>query len=216
MSAPSDPLRTAPVAAASEWHRLSMLLHWLIALLIAGLATVGLLMVDMANSPAKIGVYQLHKSIGITVLALVALRLLWRLATRAPAPVAGLPRWQRIAASAMHFALYAMMLLIPLSGWLFNSAANFPLKWFGLIKLPALSGPDPALKASALAVHVYGFYVLAALVLLHAAAALKHHWIDHNATLARMLPRGWLRDPSVPPVAPPATHSIPTHPDPTP
>ena len=216
MSALTDPLRTEPVPAPPEWHRLSMLLHWLIALLIAGLATVGLLMVDMANSPAKIGVYQLHKSIGITVLALVALRLLWRLATRAPAPVAGLPAWQRIAASAMHFALYAMMLLIPLSGWLFNSAANFPLKWFGLIKLPALSGPDPALKAWAQAVHVYGFYVLAALVLLHAAAAVKHHWIDHNATLARMLPRGWLRDPSTPPIALSALHSIPTDPDPMP
>lgn len=193
----------------SKWGGVSMFFHWLIALLIIGLATVGLLMTDMANSPTKISVYQLHKSIGIIVLALAALLALWRLATRAPAPLPNTPRWQRIAASGTHTALYAMMFVTPLSGWLFNSAANFPLKWFGLVKLPALWGPDPAVKQWARDVHEYGFYLLAALVLLHAGAALWHHWFVKDATLVRMLPKGWLPDPSTPPGVSSATNSPP-------
>ena len=173
-----------------------MFFHWLIALLIVALATVGLIMVGMENLPTKISVFQLHKSIGITVLALAALRLVWRLAHRAPAPVAGTPRWQHLAASGTHAALYAMMFVMPISGWLFNSAANFPLKWFGLVKLPALWGPDRVVKSWALDVHIYGFYVLAALVLLHVSAALWHHSFKKDATLARMLPDGWVPDPS--------------------
>jgi len=191
-----EPMSTGPARTPSRWGAVSMFFHWLIALMIAGLATVGLLMTDMANSPAKISVYQLHKSIGITVLALVALRLLWRLATRAPAPVPTMPRWQHAVASGTHVLLYTMMLAMPISGWLFNSAANFPLKWFGMVKLPALWGPDRAVKAWALDIHVYGFYILAALVAIHAAAALMHHWFDKDSTLVRMLPKGWARDPS--------------------
>jgi cytochrome b561 len=195
-------MNAAATPSPLKWNRIGMLLHWLIALLIVGLATVGLLMTDMANSPTKISVYALHKSTGITVLALVALRLLWRLGHRAPAAVVGTPRWQRIVAFATHAALYALMFLMPLSGWLFNSAANFPLQWFGLVRLPALSGPDRALKSWALDVHVYGFYVLAALVSLHIAASIWHHWHDRDATLVRMLPDGWLHDPSIPNDAP--------------
>lgn len=190
-------MSTTPTPSPARWNRLSILLHWTIALLIVVLATVGLLMVAMPNSPAKISVFQLHKSTGIVVLALAALRLVWRLATRAPAPLPNTPRWQHAVASATHVALYAMMFVMPLSGWLFNSAANFPLKWFGLIKLPALWGPDPAVKSWALDVHVYGFYVLGALVVLHAGAALWHHSNLKDATLVRMLPNGWLPDPSV-------------------
>ena len=187
-----------PTQTPSKWGGVSMFFHWLIALLIVTLATVGLIMTDMANSPTKISVFQLHKSIGITVLALAALRLVWRLAHRAPAPVAGTPRWQHLAASGTHAALYAMMFVMPISGWLFNSAANFPLKWFGLVKLPALWGPDRAVKAWALDVHVYGFYVLAVLVLLHVGAALWHHSYKKDETLVRMLPNGWVPDPSAP------------------
>ena len=196
MSATLEPLRTTTARTPSKWGGVSMFFHWLIALLIIALAVVGLLMVGMENSPTKINVYQLHKSIGITVLALAALRLVWRLAHRAPAPVAGTPRWQHVVASATHAALYAMIFAMPISGWLFNSAANFPLKWFGLIKLPALWPPDRVVKSWALDVHVYGFYVLGVLVLLHASAALWHHSNKKDATLVRMLPDGWLPDPS--------------------
>ena len=198
MSAAVEPMPAQPMRAPLKWGGVSMLFHWLIALLIIALAMIGLIMTDMANSPTKINVYQLHKSIGITVLALAALRLVWRLAHRAPAPVAGTPRWQDVVASATHAALYAMMLVMPISGWLFNSAANFPLKWFGLVKLPALWGPDRIVKSWALGVHVYGFYMLATLVLLHVAAALWHHSFKKDATLVRILPDGWVPDPSAP------------------
>jgi len=170
-----------------RWNRFAQLLHWLIALLIVGLGAVGLTMTAMAPSPDKVNVYLLHKSFGITVLVLVGLRLVWRLATTRPPEVPG-PAWQRWSASAVHFALYVMMFVMPLSGWLFNSASNFPLRWFWLVKVPALWGPDPVVKHWAREVHEYGFWVLAALVTLHAAAAFKHHYVDHDETLLRMLP----------------------------
>lgn len=176
-------MNVAPV----RWNRFAQLLHWLIALLIVGLGSVGLVMTDMAASPDKIRIYLLHKSFGITVLMLVGLRLVWRLATRHPPEMPG-PAWQRWSASAVHFGLYALMLAMPLSGWLFNSAANFPLQWFGIVHLPALWRPDPAVKYWAREVHDTGFWVLAALVGLHSAAALKHHYFDHDETLRRMLP----------------------------
>jgi cytochrome b561 len=170
-----------------RWNRFAQLLHWLIALLILGLAIVGLTMTLMAPSIDKLKVYALHKSTGITVLMLVGLRLVWRLAHRAPPPEP-MPRWQHVAASATHVALYVLMFAMPLSGWLYNSASNFPLQWFGLFHLPALWGPDPTVKAWASDIHYWGFWTLAALVALHAAAAFKHHYVDRDETLRRMLP----------------------------
>ena len=170
-----------------RWNRFAQFLHWLIALMIFGLGIVGLTMTLMAPSLDKLKVYALHKSFGITVLMLVALRLVWRLAHRAPPPVP-MPRWQHAAAQAVHFALYVLMFTMPLSGWLFNSASNFPLQWFGLLHLPALWGPDPVVKSWARDVHEWGFWTLMGLVVLHAAAAIKHHYIDHDETLRRMLP----------------------------
>lgn len=174
-------------AAPWRWNRTAQLLHWLIALLIVALAVIGLWMTAMESSLAKINVFLLHKSLGITVLALAGLRLAWRIATTHPPEVPG-PAWQRRSASLVHFLLYAMMFVMPLSGWLFNSASNFPLHWFGLVKLPALWAPDPLVKHWALWVHETGFWVLCVLVVVHAGAALKHHYVDHDDTLRRMLP----------------------------
>ena len=173
--------------APVRWNRFAQLLHWLIALLILGLGSVGLWMVNMAPSMDKLKVFALHKSIGITVLVLAGLRFVWRLAHRAPPPLPA-PRWQQVSASIVHAALYVLMFAMPLSGWLFNSAANFPLQWFGLFNLPALWHADPALKHIALQVHVYGFWTLAILATVHAGAALKHHYFDRDETLRRMLP----------------------------
>ncbi len=171
-----------------RWGSVSLALHWLTALMILGLVVVGLLMQELANSPTKIQVYGLHKSIGLTVLALTVSRLLWRLVAGVPRPVPGLPRWQRIAAKASHGALYFILLVMPLSGWLYNSASGFPLKWFGLFSLPRLSGYDAEVKAFALAAHETLFLVLAAIVTVHALAAFKHHYRDRDRTLVRMLP----------------------------
>lgn len=173
---------------ARGWGGIAMLLHWGIAVLVIGLAVAGLWMQELPTSPAKIRLYALHKSVGISVLVLVLLRLLWRLLDRRPPYPSTLPVWQRRLAAGTHGLLYALLLLMPVSGWLYNSASNFPLRWFGLFTVPALSGPDPGLKALAHALHEYGFYLLALLFALHVAAALKHHFLDRDETLRGMLP----------------------------
>lgn len=176
--------------SADHWGAVSIALHWLTVVMILGLAVVGLLMGELPNSPLKISVYAMHKSFGLTVLGMTLLRLLWRLWAGAPAAVPSTPRWQQWLANAVHGALYALLLAIPLSGWLYNSASGFPLKWFGLFSLPKLSGYQPELKHFAHEAHETLFYVLALLVLLHAVAALKHHYLDRDSTLRRMWP--WL------------------------
>ncbi len=172
-----------------HWGGLAQLLHWSIAALVIGLAIVGLLMQELPNSPFKLKVYGWHKSFGMLVLLLVGLRLLWRLIDRRPEHPDDLPAWQRRLASGVHGLLYLLLLWMPLTGWLYNSAANFPLRWFGLFALPSLAAPDPELKALANALHVYGFYLLALLFALHAGAALHHHFVRRSPVLRRMLPR---------------------------
>ena len=178
-----------PIRNTTErWGWVSIGIHWLSLLMVLSLVVVGFVMQELPNSPTKIEVYALHKSFGLTLLALTVLRLLWRLVAGTPAPVPGTPRWQQVAAQASHGALYAILLAMPLSGWLYNSASGFPLKWFGLFSLPKLSGYDADVKAFALGMHEWLFIALAIVVSVHAAAALKHHYFDRDATLARMLP----------------------------
>ncbi len=182
-------------ANTDRWGPVSQLLHWAIVVLILVMAYLGLTMTDLPNGPHKIHTYALHKSLGLTIFALVALRVLWRLYAGAPPPVDGTPRWQSRTASATHAALYALLFAIPLSGWVVNSSAGFPLQWFGLFNLPRLMQRDVAVHAIAVDVHFALFCVLGALATAHAAAALYHHLVQRDATLVRMLPRGWLRMP---------------------
>ena len=182
---------------ADRWGGVSQGFHWLIVALILVLGIVGLTMGELPKTPKYFWVYTLHKSFGITVLALMMLRLGWRLYAGAPAPVAGTPGWQQALASATHWLLYALALAMPLSGWLYDSASGLrPFKFFGLFAMPKLVAPDDALKASSHALHEWGFWLLIALVAMHAGAAFYHHVFQRDATLARMLPRGWLRSPT--------------------
>ena len=178
-----------------QWGSISKLLHWLVVLLILVMAWIGLTMGDLPNGPDKIATYALHKSIGITILVLVLLRLGWRLYAGAPAPVPGTPSWQDRIASLTHWALYALLLAMPISGWVVNSSSGFPLQWFGLVNLPAIAGRDQDVHELAENMHETLFWILITLVVLHAAAAFYHHLFQRDATLARMLPRGWLRTP---------------------
>ncbi|HEX4854404.1 cytochrome b [Arenimonas sp.] len=176
---------------ADRWGWISLGIHWLTVAMVLGLVAVGFLMQELPSSSTKSELYSLHKTFGLTVLGLTVMRLLWRLVAGAPAPVAGTPRWQSAIASATHGVLYLILLAMPLSGWLFHSASGFPprnLSWFGLFKLPSLSDRDPALRDFALAAHEWLFIALAAIVTVHALAALKHHYVDRDRTLARMLP----------------------------
>lgn len=173
---------------ADRWGAVSQTLHWLILVMIAGLAIVGLTMTDMSNGPSKIKIYALHKSFGLTLLVLVTLRLAWRVYAGAPKPVAGTPHWQERIASLTHWALYALMFALPLSGWLFNSTAGYPLQYFGLFNLPKLAARNEELAQLSRNLHEYGFWLLLALVLAHAAAAFYHHLFQNDDTLTRMLP----------------------------
>ncbi len=170
-----------------RWGGLSRLFHWGMLGLFLVIVPLGLYMADLPLSKQKLKLYALHKSIGLTLLALAALRLLWRSTQRRPS-LPPMPAWQERAASATHVALYALMFLVPLAGWLFNSAAGFPLQWFGQVNLPALVDANPALKSLAREAHELGAWTLVAFVALHAAAALKHHFIDRDRTLALMTP----------------------------
>ncbi len=171
-----------------RWGPISMLLHWAIVALIGWLAWLGLTMVDMPPTPAKINAYALHKSLGLTLLALAAVRLAWRLFAGAPEPVPGMPTWQERIASATHWAMYVLLFAIPLSGWVFNSASGYPLQWFKQFNLPAIAGRSEELAATAIQVHEYGFWLLLLLVLAHAGAAFYHHLFQGDDTLRRMLP----------------------------
>jgi cytochrome b561 len=160
--------------------------------LFAAMIPLGLYTTGLPLGVHKLRMYALHKSIGLTVLALAAVRLAWRAAERRPT-LPPTPDWQRRAAQATHVPLYVLMLAIPVSGWLFNSAAGFPLQWFGTVNLPAIASASPALKRIARELHETGVWLLVVLVAMHAAAALKHHFVDRDRTLLLMLP--WLRAP---------------------
>ncbi|KAF1696645.1 cytochrome b [Pseudoxanthomonas koreensis] len=187
---------------ADRWGGISQLLHWTIAVLILAIGAVGLVMGELPRSPKYFWVYTAHKSLGLTVLALVLVRIAWRAYAGAPQPVPGTPRWQARLASLTHGAIYLLILAMPLSGWLYDSASGLrPFRWFGLAEVPKLSPPDEALATAMHGAHETLFWVLMALVAGHAAAAVYHHFFQRDATLARMLPRGWLA------VSPPSSPS---------
>jgi cytochrome b561 len=154
---------------------------------------LGLYMTELPLGIQKLKLYALHKSIGLTLLGLAVLRLGWRATERRP-ETPPMPAWQRRGAAVTHGLLYALMFAVPITGWLFNSAAGFPLQWFGLANLPALGPADPSLKAIAHHLHVGGVWLLVVLAAIHAVAAIKHHFVDRDRTLALMVP--WLRPPS--------------------
>lgn len=173
-----------------RWPAAVRWLHWLGLLLVVATAAIGLLMVDMERgSDVRRLCYGLHKSLGVTALALALLRIAVRVATRAPAPLAG-PAWQLRTAHATHLLMYALLLALPLSGWLLNSVAGQPLPWFGLFQLPALTARNPDLRQVLDAAHVWLFWSLAALVALHLAAVLHHQLLRRDGLLWRMLPGG--------------------------
>lgn len=165
-------------------------MHWLIAVLILVQGALGLWMVAQPKRPPIIPYYDLHKSIGLTILVLAVLRLAWRaLATRRPT-LPMMPRWQERFASFTHVALYVLIFAVPLSGWWFDSVTSLrPLDWWGVVRVPSLTGgPDPALKAFTHGLHVTLFWTLVTLAALHIAGALKHHFVDRDSVLRSMLP----------------------------
>ncbi|MDO8315194.1 MAG: cytochrome b [Rugosibacter sp.] len=161
--------------------------HWLIALLILAVFPLGVYMHELPLSPTKLQLYSYHKWLGITVLMLAILRILWRATHRPPALPASLPRWQQITTHAVHYSLYLLLLLIPLSGWLMSSAKGFQTVWFGVFPLPDLIAKDKALGDLFQEIHEVLNFTLLGLVSLHILAALKHHFINRDGIFMRML-----------------------------
>ena len=183
---------TLEQTTTDSYSLLAIVLHWLLGLSLVGLFVMGTFMADLPISPLRLKLFNWHKWAGICVLTLSALRLLWRLTHRPPALPAGIqahmPAWQRAAHHATQYAMYALFFIVPLVGWAYSSAAGFPVVVFGLIPLPDFVAADKELAELIEPWHEISAYALAALVLLHIAAALKHQWIDKHPLLQRMLP----------------------------
>ena len=183
---------TAGITASAPAQRYSATaigLHWLIAVLIVGGFWLGWIMTDIPGfTPTKLKYFSWHKWIGVTVFALALLRVVWRATHQAPSMPDGMPRWQQGAAHLTHILLYALMLVIPVSGYLYSSAAGIQVVYLGVLPLPTIIGPDKALKATLRIVHIALNYTLLFFVVMHVLAALKHHFVDRDGLLGRMLP----------------------------
>jgi cytochrome b561 len=184
--------------STERYTRVAQAFHWLLALALIGMIVMGLVMVHgTVPTATKFKLFQLHKSVGITILVLAVLRLLWRLTHRPPALPAGMPVFEKAGAHAAHVVLYALMIGLPFVGWMLVSISpfNLPTWLYGLVPWPhieALANLPRAVKTAweplVAAVHAYGAYLLAAIVIVHVLAALRHHFILHDDVLRRMLP----------------------------
>lgn len=171
-----------------RYGAVAQLLHWLIVGLIITQFVLASQADDLPLGPAKVAVLAQHKSFGLTIFMLAVLRLLWRLTNPVPRLPSTTPAWQRIAAHVSHIALYGLILVTPLFGWMMSSARNFPVSWFGLFTFPDLVQPDRARYELFHEIHEALATSLLVIAVLHAAAALKHHFIDRDDVLRRMLP----------------------------
>ncbi len=174
-------------ATASRYTPTAIALHWVLALAIVGSFGFGLYMTGLSFSPQRVKLYNYHKWAGISILTLSALRLLWRLSHKPPADLP-MPTWQARAAHATHGLFYVLFFAVPLVGWAYSSAAGFPIVVFGVLPLPDFVPVDKALADAIKPFHKYLAFALAALVLAHVGAALKHHFLDRDGLLARMWP----------------------------
>lgn len=171
-----------------QYGGVAQLLHWAVVALIITQFVLANKAEKLPLGLAKIAVLAQHKSVGMTVLGLALLRLVWRFLNPVPPMPAGTPSWQRVAAHISHGALYALILITPLFGWMMSSARNFPVSYFGLFTLPDLVQPDKERYEFFRDAHAVLANSIFFIAVLHAVAALKHHFLDRDNVLRRMLP----------------------------
>ncbi|HAJ90810.1 MAG TPA: cytochrome B [Rhodospirillaceae bacterium] len=173
-----------------KYTKVAIALHWIIGLAIILMLAMGL-MLDSLPDDYKFQAYQLHKSLGLTILVLSFVRLFWRLTHRSPALPAGMKPWEIWAAKLTHYAFYIVMIGIPLTGWALVSASpmQFPIMWFGIFEWPHLPfTPDKDISHNFGEMHEVLAYLTIILLGMHIGAALKHHFVNKDTVLTRMLP----------------------------
>jgi len=186
---PNASSKPDPSPPPDRYDAVAMILHWLMAAAILSLIALGLYMVTQPPSMRAFRMYDLHKAVGISLMVLALLRLGWRLYRGAPRPLeAGVKRWELWLAHVVHVALYTLMIVIPLVGWIGASASGLPMSFFGLAPIPPLLGSDTTIQDIALTLHGWLNWALMLAIALHVAGALKRHFILRDATLRRMLP----------------------------
>jgi cytochrome b561 len=176
-----------------SWGALSKALHWIIVILIINQWVIGARADALPNGLAKLQTLAWHKSFGITILMLAVVRLAWRLMNPTPDLSSETKSWERVLAKLSHFLLYVLIFAMPLTGWMMSSARNFSVSWFRLFQLPDLVAPSEQTFRLMHDLHHTLFAVLLGVALLHVAGALKHHFIDKNDVLKRMLPFGGVK-----------------------
>ena len=160
--------------------------HWLLLLMLGFLIVAGNFLASMPKGPEKLQAAGMHKSFGLLVLALILLRLIWRLINVTPKDPEGTPAIQNFLAHAMHWALYVLMFAQPLAGILMSQAAGYPVSFFGLFELPVLIDKDPSLAQFFRSAHGTVWVLLVLAVIGHAGAGLYHHFIRKDDVLKRM------------------------------
>jgi cytochrome b561 len=163
-------------------------LHWLTLALLIAAFTLAVSMVNMPFSPRKLEFYSWHKWVGVTIFLVALLRLAWRLLNPVPPQPASIPPWQRRLAGLSHAALYAILIVMPVTGWIMSSALNLPVVYLGLVHIPSPFGVDRALGEAMKVVHLSLAVALLVLVTIHVLAALYHHFVLRDDVLRRMLP----------------------------
>ena len=166
----------------------AIVLHWLAVVLIVCAFPLGLYMADLPASPERLKLFNYHKWIGITVLLLSIVRIVWALSHRAPALPLSMSAMQQRIAHGLQYVLYALLFAIPLTGWLMSSAKGYQVVYLGMLPLPDLVGKDKELGEVLEEIHETLNWTLLFLFLLHSAAALKHHFLEHNGVLTSMAP----------------------------
>lgn len=170
------------------WGAVQKFFHWLMAPVVLFQVVLGVMAVMWAVSPTKLDLFVWHKSLGVLILSLVVVRLLWRLSNPTPELPDAMPAWERTAARISHFLLYALLVALPLTGWVINSAANIPFRIFWLVPLPAVVAPNEGLADLFRWIHGGLALTLVLVVCVHVGAALRHHFSLNDRVLVRMLP----------------------------
>ena len=171
----------------TSYSSFSKLLHWLITLLVIFMLGLGYIMDDLSAN-YKYWWYNLHKSIGISILFLMLLRLYWRRINPQPKMPVGTAIWEHYAAKSLHLLFYFILLLMPLAGWVMSTASGNSPRFFWLFRWPLPIAASNKVTVIAGAAHATLAWVLIIMIMLHVLAACKHHFVENDNTLTRMLP----------------------------